>query len=59
MSGPAHLMTIYDALGRVIVSQAVMSSQFDFSTPEIPSGFYTIDVEVGGTHLRRHVVASN
>jgi hypothetical protein len=56
-SGPAHL-TIYDALGRIITSKDVNSSQFDFSPPEIPSGFYTIDVEVGGTHLRRQVVAS-
>ncbi len=52
------IVTIYDALGRTIVSKNVNSSQFDFSPPQIPSGFYTIDVEVGGTHLRRQVIAS-
>ncbi len=57
-TGPAHL-TIYDALGRTIVSKEVTSSQFDFSPPEIPSGFYTIDVSIGSTHLRRQVIASN
>ncbi len=56
-NGPATL-TIYDAIGRVIVSKSVTGSQFDFSPPDIPSGFYVIDVAVGGTHLRRQVVAS-
>jgi hypothetical protein len=57
VSGPA-IVTVYDAIGRTIVSKNVNSSQFDFSPPQIPSGFYTIDIEVGGTHLRRQVVAS-
>lgn len=57
LSGTACI-SIYDALGRTILSRDVTGSQFDFAPPEIPSGFYTIDVAVGGTHLRRQVVAS-
>ncbi len=56
-TGPAHVM-VYDALGRTILSKDVSASQFDFAPTGIPSGFYTIDVAIGGTHLRRHVVAS-
>jgi subtilisin family serine protease len=57
LSGSARI-TIYDALGRIILSRDLNGSQFDFTPSGIPSGFYTIDVSVGGTHLRRQVVAS-
>ncbi len=57
LAGPAQV-SIYDALGRMIASANVSGSQYDFSPPAIPSGFYTVDIQVGGTHLRRQVVAS-
>ncbi len=54
--GPARV-TIYDAVGRIIDSRVVSGSGYDFNPPVVPSGFYTVDVLVGGTHLRRQVVA--
>ncbi len=54
--GPAHI-TIYDALGRLVEAKSVSASAFDFEPSSLPTGFYTIDVVVGGTHLRREVVA--
>ena len=53
---PARV-TIYDAVGRIIDSRMVSGSEYDFTPPTVPSGFYTVDVLVGGTHLRRQVVA--
>jgi hypothetical protein len=53
---PARV-TIYDAMGRIVDSRMVAGSAYDFTPPTVPSGFYTVDVEVGGTHLRRQVVA--
>ncbi|MFI5201855.1 MAG: T9SS type A sorting domain-containing protein, partial [Candidatus Kapaibacterium sp.] len=55
-SGPARV-TIYDAVGRIIDSRIVTGSEYDFNPPAVPSGFYTVDVLAGGTHLRRQVVA--
>ncbi|HEY3873854.1 MAG TPA: S8 family serine peptidase [Candidatus Kapabacteria bacterium] len=51
-------VTICDAIGRIIVSQQVIGSTFDFAAPDVPSGFYVVDVEVAGTHLRREVVSA-
>jgi len=54
--GPARV-TIFDAMGRIVNSQTVAGSAYDFILPDLRSGFYTLDVLVGGTHLRRQVVA--
>ena len=54
--GPA-LITIFDEIGRVVESRIVSSSFYNF-TPTLPSGVYTVDVLVGGIHLRRQVMAT-
>jgi hypothetical protein len=56
-SGPARV-TIYDALGRVVVSRTVQGSEYDFMPQGVSSGFYVVDVLAGGTHVRRQVVAA-
>ena len=53
---PAHI-TIYDALGRSVLSGNAVGNSYDFSSLNLPAGMYVVDVLIGEQHLTRQIIS--